>query len=278
MKKILFSIFLLFQFGLLLGQNNFSFIFLPDTHLQPDSIIVANFDSVVAKINALKPDFVITGGDMIYSALNADEQKAKILYDLMKTKFHKLNSPVYYTIGNHEIVGIYPKSGINSSNALWGKGMYEHNIGRTYKSFIYSNWKFFLLDGIIINEELGKYTEGIDSLQMDWIQNELLSTDKNTPVVIVTHTPLVNPKKILSSIEPPVSINSQKILNLFDNYNLKLVLQGHNHMYMNLLVDNMRIVSGGRTFPKNNTNPNNFGFVLVEVKNNNADVIFIKLK
>ena len=150
MKKLLLLLIFVLQIGLLIGQNDFSFVFLPDTHLRPDSAIEANFDNIVMKINKLHPDFVIAGGDMIYTAKNVDEEKAKVLFDLMDTKFRQFDMPVYYTMGNHEIVGVLAESGMEISDPMWGKGMYEKLYGKRYQSFIYSGWKFFLLDGIKI--------------------------------------------------------------------------------------------------------------------------------
>lgn len=66
MKRAGFILIFVLQIGLLFGQNDFSFVFLPDIHLRPDSATEANFDMLAIQINNLRPDFVITGGDMIY--------------------------------------------------------------------------------------------------------------------------------------------------------------------------------------------------------------------
>lgn len=272
--KLLLLIFVL-QIGSLLGQNEFSFVFLPDTHLRPDSAIEARFDNVVMKINSLHPDFVITGGDMVYTALKVDESKAKVLFDLMDTKFQQLEMPIFYTIGNHELVGVYAESRMETSLPMWGKGMYEKRYGKRYQSFTYSGWKFFLLDGIKILEQERKYTSGVDSLQIEWLKNELSLTDKKMPITIVIHTPLISPHGISSSQRSVFTQNSEYILNLFKNHNLKMVLQGHNHVYMNLLINGVNYISGGSTSLDLDLKPFDDGFIYVKIKNDSEEVKFV---
>ncbi len=47
------------------------------------------------------------------------------LFDLMDREFKMLKMPVYLTMGNHENVGITAESGIDKTNPMWGKKMYE---------------------------------------------------------------------------------------------------------------------------------------------------------
>ena len=275
MKRVKLFLIILFQVTIVFGQNDFSFIFLPDVHLRSDSATEANFDILVKQINNLKPDFIITGGDMIYAAKNVDEKKAEVLFDFMKTEFHKLNMPVYYTMGNHEIAGVLAESGMEISHPLWGKGMYEKLYGKRYQSFIHSGWKFFLLDGIKILEKERNYTQGVDSVQLDWLKNELLLTDKNTPVVISIHTPLLNPHAIYNSQAQLLSKNSETVINLFKDHSLKIVLEGHTHLYMNLLFEGIHYISGGSTSYSSDLNKYSDGFILVKIKNNIEYIQFI---
>ncbi len=182
MKSVKLFLILIVNVGLIFGQSDFSFVFLPDIHLRPDSATEANFELLTKQINNLRPDFIVTGGDMIYTAINVDEKKAKVLFDFMESKLNELNMPVYYTIGNHEIVGVLAESGMEISHPLWGKGMYEKLYGKRYYSFTHFGWKFFLLDGIKILERERSYTQGVDSVQIEWLKNELLLTDINTPI------------------------------------------------------------------------------------------------
>jgi predicted MPP superfamily phosphohydrolase len=171
---------------------------LPDIHLQPDSAVLAGFELLAKQINKLRPDFVLTGGDMIYTAKNVNDSKAEILFDLMDSEFKKFRMPVYLTMGNHENVGITEGSGIDKTNPMWGKNMYESRYSKRYYTFEYNGWKFFILDGIKILEKEKNYTQGVDSVQMEWIRKELVTTDKSVPVIISIHSPLINPHAISS--------------------------------------------------------------------------------
>ena len=255
-------------------STDFSFVFLPDMHLRPDSAIETNFELLAGQVNKLNPDFIITGGDMIYTAKNVDEKKAKVLFDFMESRFHEFNMPVYYTMGNHEIVGVLAESGMDPSHPLWGKGMYEKLYGNQYRSFTHSGWKFFLLDGIKILEKERNYTQGVDSVQIEWLKNELQLTDKKTPVIISIHTPLLNPNAINNSQDQLLSKNSETVLSLFKDHNLKIVLEGHTHLYMNLFFGGVHYISGGSTSYTSDLN-NNDGFILVKIKNNTEDIQFI---
>lgn len=201
---------------------------------------------------------------MIYTAKSVDDKKASVLFDLMDEQLEKFRMPVYLTMGNHETVGITAESGIDSSNPMWGKRMFEERYDKRYYSFNYEGWKFFILDGIRIREKEKDYTSGIDEEQIKWIENELLSTGKSAPLVIVIHTPLLNPHAMTDSGADVLSVSSEKVLDLFENHNLKIVLQGHNHIYMNLYINGIHYLSGGST--AYGTETYNNGFVMVRVR------------
>ena len=273
MKRIIISLIVFLQAGLLPAQKNFSFVYLPDIHLRPDSAVTASFERTVKQVNKLHPDFVLTGGDMIYTAKTVDDKKAGVLFDFMDKEFRLFKMPVYFTIGNHEHVGIDGNTGIDKSNPSWGKQMWTNRYGKRYYTFIYNGWKFFILDGIRILPEQKGYTEGLDSVQVDWIKSELSSTDKKMPVVLSIHPPIVNPHNVNTSTRV-MSPQTEAVLNLFKDYNLKTVLEGHTHLYMNLYYDGVYYLSGGST--GFGTSPEDDGFYLVKIRKGTEDPEFIK--
>jgi 3',5'-cyclic-AMP phosphodiesterase len=274
LRKTFASLILVLWFSVANSQTNFSFVYLPDIHLKPDSMALIKFGQIAGKVNDLKPDFVLTGGDMIYTAKNVNDKKATLLFDLMDEQFKTFDMPIYMTMGNHENVGITIESGIDKSNPMWGKRMYEKRYNPRFYSFVYEGWKFFVLDGIKILEKEKNYTQGVDSVQIEWIKNELKNIDKNTPIVISIHTPLVNPVAITNLKYQALTVNAELVLNLYKPYNLKLVLQGHNHTYMNLFTKGIHYISGGST--QYGTNEMDEGLVLVTIKGNNEKVNFIQ--
>lgn len=275
MKRIRLIVLFCLQVNIAFSQSDFSFVYLPDIHLNSDSLVKRNFESTAHKVNSLKPDFILTGGDMIYTAKNVDDRKAASLFDFMDGEFKIFQMPVFFTMGNHETVGITKESGIDSSNPKWGKQMYKKRYTTPYYTFNYEGWKFFILDGIKILEKEKNYTQGVDSIQIEWIKDELLKTDKNVPIIISIHTPLVNPHGITDSKSQALSSNSEVVMNCFKEHNLKMVLQGHNHIYMNLLLNDIHYLSGGST--SYGTEPVNFGFLKVNIMNNSEEIQFIHL-
>ncbi len=274
MKRIIFFLSILLNLNILSAQKNFSFVYLPDIHLNPDSSAVEGFEQLVKHVNNLHPDFVLTGGDMIYTAKNVNDKKAEALFDLMDREFKAFRMPVYKTMGNHEIVGITAESGIDKTNPNWGKQMYVKRYGERFYSFGYDGWKFFVLDGIKILEKEKNYTQGIDSSQIEWIKTELSATDKKMPLVISIHPPVVNPHALTSSSLKVMSPETEAVLALFRDYNLKIVLEGHTHLYMELFFNGIHYISGGST--AFGTDSADFGFMEVKINGNNEDFQFIR--
>jgi Icc protein len=252
----------------------FSFAFISDVHLQPENNAVTGFLEAIDTINDLKPDFVIVGGDNIIDALSQSHGKADSLYTLFLETEKALNMPVYHTMGNHEIYGIYSKSGADPDNPDYGEKMFENRIGRSYYSFDHKGWKFMILNSIE-NAGNDSYIGLIDEKQIAWIKEELQKTDPSTPVVISTHIPFitVNTQKYEGTTLPNdsslVIINGKEIIDLFKGHNLKLVLQGHLHTVEDIYIDGIHFITGGAiaaAWWKGPFRGHEEGFMLIKVR------------
>ncbi len=73
----------------------FSFIHFSDIHVQPEKGATEGFLMAIEKMNSLKPDFVISGGDLVMDVLEVDEQRAVMLYDLYLDCRKKFTVPVH---------------------------------------------------------------------------------------------------------------------------------------------------------------------------------------
>lgn len=276
MKKTCAIFIFVLQVAILSGQKDFTFVYLPDLHLQPVQLVIKDFEKVASQVNSINPDFILTGGDMIYTAKNVNDKKALVLFGLMDKEFKLFKAPVRLTMGNHENVGITKESGIDKSNPMWGKKMYEKRYNKRYYTFTYNGWKFFVLDGIKIQEKEKDYTTGVDSDQIEWIKEQLNATDRRMPVIISIHSPLINPNAVTDSKSEVLSANSEEVLKLFKDHNLKIVLQGHNHVYMNLYIGGIHYISGGSASYSTDSDSFDDGFILVKVRNNAEEIEFIK--
>lgn len=258
-------------------ENTFSFVFMTDIHLTYERNAIAGFKQAILSVDSISPDFVITGGDLIMDALGQRYSMADSLYDLYLATVKDLKMPVYNTLGNHELYGIYSRSGADKNNPEYGEKMFEARIGRSYYSFDHKGWKFMVLNSV---EDTGKdrYLGNIDNAQIEWIKEELKKTDKTTPIVLSTHIPFItaNTQKYKGSTvandSSTVIYNAKEVLQLFTNYNLKLVLQGHLHTIENIYIDGVHFLTGGAVSGGWWNGPNrNFqeGFMLLTINGEN---------
>lgn len=286
---LLFIISIVFHFQILYSQNKVDdeiiFAFLTDIHVQPERNAIEGFKKAIQKINEIKPDFVITGGDLIFDALAVSYERADSLYKIYTDLLKLIKAPVYNTIGNHEIFGWYEKSGVSREHQFFGKKLFENRLGKTYYSFNHKGIKIFILDSIEELPEKGRYFGYVNEEQINWLRNELSKTDTTSLIIISTHIPLLTTfsqirKGSMAANERGLVVeNAKDVLDLFSRHNLKLVLQGHLHIYEDLNIQNrIRFITGGAVSGRWWNGPNEGleeGFVLVKIKGNNITAEYI---
>jgi 3',5'-cyclic AMP phosphodiesterase CpdA len=233
-------------------ESKFHFIFMTDIHLQPEGEAPTGFHKAIQHANSLNPDFTITGGDLIMDALGQDFQRADSLYKLYNEYLNEFQAPVYNTIGNHEVFGLYTKSGVDPSHPEYGKQMFKNRLGygKTYCSFDHKGWHFMLLDGIGFTQDR-QYYGHIDSSQIEWIKNDLSALDTNTPIAVSIHIPFYSISAQIS--EDPTAANSKgivvtnanQVLDLFKNHNLKMVISGHLHWIEEIIYQDVHHINAG---------------------------------
>ena len=227
----------------------FSFVFLTDIHIQPEKNAVEGFKTAISMVNELHPDFVITGGDLIMDALEQPYGRVDTLYNLYNEVVKDIQVPVYNTIGNHEIFGWFEKSGVDRSHPEFGKKIFENRIGRRYYSFDHKGWHFLILDSV--EEDEKGYRGGVDSVQMEWIRQDLAGIDAEVPIIVSVHIPFFSMEtQIFRGVMEPNSVwsvinNANEVLELFKDHNLKLVLQGHQHFLELIYVRGIYFITGG---------------------------------
>lgn len=182
----------------------------------------------------VKADFAIQGGDHVFDASAVYRQRAKSLYDLYTRTEQELGLKVYHAIGNHDIFGVYPKSGITVNDPGYGKQMFQDQIGQTYYSFAHKGYHFVVLDSIQITPDRN-YEAAIDADQLAWLKKDLNLAPPGTPTVVIVHVPLLsgavaNVFPGSGSSKKLVVTNSQEVIPLFEGHNVLAVLQGHLHI------------------------------------------------
>ena len=275
--KMLPIFLLLFVFGSTFckqSSSEFSFAFLTDIHLQPELNAQEGYMKAIKAVNELDPDFVITGGDQIMDALGVEYERAEMLYDLYIETTSEFNMPVYNTLGNHDVFGLSVESGIDPSHSEYYKNLFQKRIGKSYYSFDHDGWHFLVLDSIDKTVDR-TYFGKIDEEQMAWIADDLKNIGKDTPIVLATHIPFISVIRQIragsTEANPAgwIIVNSKEVLELFQGYNLKLVLQGHLHSLEEINVGGITFITGGAVSANWWEGPYHGleeGFVLIKVR------------
>lgn len=231
-------------------DNNFTFAFLTDIHIQPERHAIEGFRTAINKVNELKPDFVITGGDLVMDALGTRKSRVDSLYDIYTGMLPEFKMPVYNTIGNHEHFGWYTESGADPNDPEFGDKIFEKRIGPRYQRVDRFGWIFFILDSVV-RDSTGGYEGGVDAEQIAWLKDQLSKIPAETPIVISVHIPLLTCEAQIqrgstAPNEPgEVIVNSKEVEGLFKDHNLQLVLQGHLHYYEYMHVYGTTYITGG---------------------------------
>lgn len=260
------------------NSDGFSFVFMTDIHLKPELRAPEGFQMAIDTVNILQPDFVITGGDLVDDALYATHGRADTLYNLYNEMVKGFKMPVYNTMGNHEIYGYGVSPSPVSDHPEYGEKMFENRIGKRYYSFNHKGWHFMVLDGIEKGDaDRGTYIGKVDEQQMEWIKKDLEGIDPQTPIVLITHIPLVSimPQltrgPLYAENHSSLITNQQEVLAPFRFMNLKLVLQGHLHaLEANNLMGRTHFITGGavcgRWWKTPDDSPLQEGFIKIDVK------------
>lgn len=230
-------------------SEQFSFVFMTDIHITQQLHAQEGVLKAIEEINKLDPDFVLTGGDNIMDALAQPYDSSIALYNLYKETMENLKMPIYHSMGNHEIFGLYEQSGVSPDHKEYGKKLYEHELAKPYYSFDHKNWHFVVLDGIGFTEDRHYFGE-IDAQQIEWLKNDLEKAG-NKPVAVSIHIPLLSVGSqimkgpTVGMEENTIITNANEIIEILEQHNVKLVLQGHLHFLEVINYNGIHYITGG---------------------------------
>jgi 3',5'-cyclic AMP phosphodiesterase CpdA len=217
------------------ASADFTFVHFTDVHIQPELHAAEGTRMCIANINAVKPDFVICGGDLVFDACAVEKPRAKMVYDLYFETIKPLHMPVHTIVGNHDVFGISTNGAVAPSDPMYGKRMFEDRVGPLYSSFDYKGWHFVLLDSIG-NHVPGKEFIGyVDPAQIEWLKSDLARMKPGSKLAVVTHIALAS--AVLTLVPDPwktseiyLVTNGQEVLDVLWPYQPRFVLQGHTHI------------------------------------------------
>jgi Icc protein len=218
---------------------------LTDVHVQPERSAAEGFAAALRHVQALDdpPEFILNGGDAIMDALEVDAARLDVQWKLWQSVLKdECSLRVEHCIGNHDVWGWDKKaSGTTSEEPGWGKQrtLEEFGLSSRYRSFDAGGWHFIVLDSIFPDAE-DAYVGRIDPEQWEWLTAELAGTPAETPIVVVSHIPILSVATV--EFEPYFtekpsrrrSISHMDFWRLVDLFrphtNIKLCLSGHLHL------------------------------------------------
>ncbi|TCU57892.1 3',5'-cyclic AMP phosphodiesterase CpdA [Novosphingobium sp. PhB57] len=233
------------------GQR-FSFAFLSDTHIRPELEADRACAMCFEQISASDSDFVIHGGDHVEDALETGRARATMLMDLyQRTEKAHLRKPVRHVLGNHDCLGVFPKSGVAPDERDYGKQFYIDRFGPRYYTFDHKGVHFVVMDSIGLTADRN-YEGRVDQEQLEWLRADLAALPHGQRIVVVTHIPLVTAMQCYepeSWLDTPHNwtfvVNGREVLRILRGYNVLAVLQGHSHVYEQIDLNGLRFLSTG---------------------------------
>lgn len=230
---------------------------LTDIHVQPERKANEGMAACLKHVQAQhdRPELILTGGDLVMDAFDAEEARTKLQWEIFtKVLKDECGIPVRHTLGNHDIWGWNKKkSRTTGQEAKWGKTWACEMLGleRPYFSYDRAGWHFVHLDSVAPNGE--GYCADLGEAQRDWLAKDLADTPDATPVLIISHIPIVTICPAISE-KPDPNLKDHKVsgsvmhrdartlMRLFLKHrNVKVCLSGHLHL-------NERIEFNGVTY------------------------------
>jgi len=218
---------------------------LTDLHVQPERNAEAGLIACFQHVQSLDdpPQLILTGGDSVMDVMYTDASRAKVQAEIWHRVIkNECSLPVKSAIGNHDVWGWgRERSQTTGDEPNWGKAWGEDLLGLSnrYYKFDHSGWRFIVLDSTYPEGE--GYIAKLDDEQFEWLANTLAETSSETPVMVMSHIPILSiaafaARRSPDKMEHPqvtrggVHLDGGKIGDLFLKHpNVKLCVAGHLH-------------------------------------------------
>ncbi len=194
-----------------------------DVHIKASDSIPARAAQYLKKaLSANNVDFILNGGDAIFDASyeNVTREMVTEQWAVWDEFISNTNLKVYSCIGNHDPWWKAP----SESDAMYGLDYAAKRLKMPYRyySFDQKGWHFIILDG---NQKGTR----LDVIQMDWLKNDLAKLPANTPVLIMSHYPILSSTCAWSGGQHG---DYKELKSLFFQHKdkVKVCLSGHQHL------------------------------------------------
>ncbi|MGY3055119.1 Icc protein [Pedobacter sp. UYEF25] len=228
---------------------------LTDVHLKNELGAPEKFVKCLHHVQQQYPkvNFILHGGDVVFDMnkenISVIDAQWKLHLDTMN---NECSLKTFYALGNHDIWW----NEDNKGNAFYGKkySMAKLELVKPYYSFTKNGWKFIVLDSTHLDIDQTWYIGKLGEEQFNWLENELRSTDSGTPILILSHIPILTALLMIEDdivnkwtmLGGDMHTDTAKIINLFYQYpNVKLALSGHLHMRDKVVYNNVTYLCNG---------------------------------
>ncbi len=226
-------------------------VFYTDIHARLEWETPGAMMMAAAAINAHQPDLVLCGGDMITDGITTSAALLAPRWEAYMTMHRAITPAPVSVIGNHDMTGIAPADGRPPSENPRADFLSRMEIPRTYRSFDHGGYHFIMLDSVHLTGDELYYRGYVDEEQMNWLREDVQAIDPATPVVLITHMPLMSDFlsiNLASGGEVPPKrgvVNNREVLEVFAGRTLLAVLQGHLHVSEMIQWNGTTFITGG---------------------------------
>jgi len=226
-------------------------VFFSDVHARTEWETPRALDMAAAAINAHRPELVVAGGDLITDGFQSAAATVEPRWRAYLEMHRALRARVEPVLGNHDLVAAIPEDGSPPSADPRREFRRVFALDRTYRMVDAGGYRLLLLDSISVVGDDDKYHGRIEPDQLRWLAAELETIDRSTPIVLATHLPLLTgfyqATEGATAAAPAnrVVVNNREVLELFQDHNLLLVLQGHLHVAEMLRWRGTTFITGG---------------------------------
>lgn len=193
-----------------------------DVHIRGNDNVPARAKKCLDEVLKHKLDFILNGGDSIHDASydNVVRQQVTDQWAVWDEFIGRAKPNVYSCIGNHDPWWKAP----DKNDEMYGIPyvVKRLKIPNRYYSFGKNGWHFIVLDGNNSGIKL-------DKEQTDWLHKELDGLKPNTPVLLMSHYPILT---VTGTWEGGQHGDHKELKALFYKHKdkIKVCLSGHQHL------------------------------------------------
>ena len=226
-------------------------LFVSDFHAREDLGVPEAMDLLATRVNRMKPDFLIGGGDYIHGGFRSTGEVAQKRFDVFRRFLDQVDVPAYWLIGNHDFVNAVDAEGNPTAGDPTALFKQQLGVEKLYGAFDLGGWEVITLQTVQVMGGEVDYRGWVDDEQLQWLTEHLKQVPVQKPLMLLSHIPLRS--TFLQVSEHPMTglrrglvvENANEVLALFAPHNLKVVLQGHLHLNERIYFNDTAFIMGG---------------------------------